>query len=137
MRKTDKTPPHDNPVSRHNPRLEVKPSTADDFKAFYGFYNMPFSAQSLSFFLDGELKGVGGVRFAEGYFLAFSDFDESVKVNGATLYRCALEIMKVVKDMKSQVFALAKNESTAPRLLTRLGFTLFASHDEQEVYVYG
>lgn len=136
MRKTGQQAPED-AIKRHNPHVEVRPSIPEDFKKFYSVDSVPFTARSVSFFFDGELKGCGGVRFEQGYFLAFSDFDESVKVNSATIYRCALEVMKIVKDMKTQTFAVAKNLDKSARLLKRLGWTHYKSEEGQEIYAYG
>lgn len=124
-------------AEKHNPHVEIRPTLPEDLMKFYDLDHIPFSLKGISFFYDGELKGLGGVRFCNGFFLAFSDFDESVKVNDVTKYRVAMEVMKVVKDMKMQVFAEAKHKGMSGRLLKRLGWRLYFTKDEEEFYVYG
>ena len=122
----------------HNPRLEIRPATIDDIKKFYGMDKLPFSAQCLAFFLDGELSGLGGVRFGNGYSIAFSDIRPDIRVSKMTIYRCALEIMKMVDAIKTPVVAI-KNENlkSAKRLLESLGFVYERSDEEGDIYKYG
>jgi hypothetical protein len=122
-------------ILKHNPRVEIRPSTKEDYQAFYGFEAMPFTVRSLSFFLDGALKGLGGVRLERGVYIAFSDMKEDVKVSKATIYRCGLAVMGLIKEMGISVLAVAKNDQTAPAFLKRLGFTL--ADPEEGIYRHG
>lgn len=116
-------------IMKHNQRVEIRPSTAADFCAFYDFKTMPFTARSLSFFIDGTLAGLGGVRLEKGCYIAFSDMKEDVKVSKATIYRCGLEVMALIKNMGISVVAVAKNDQNAAKFLKRLGFILDDSGD--------
>lgn len=118
----------------HNKRVVVEPATLDHFKQFYGYDEMPYSARGKAFYLDGELVAVAGVRFVQGYFLVFSEIKPDVKVEKATIFRCGLEVMDMVKSLGLPVIAVAGNGITAPRFLKHLGFTQSPCG---EYYYYG
>lgn len=123
---------------RHNQRLEIRPLTADYIMEFHGLSAMPYSARGYAFFLDGDLVGMGGVRFHGPYFIAFSDIKENVKVEKATVYRCALEVMKLIRDMGIKTVAICNNDvPSAPKFLAHLGYHHSHSDPAGEFYVHG
>lgn len=118
----------------HNKRLEIKPSTQEHFMEFYEMETMPFTAHSLSFFLDGDLVALGGVRIGKDGFLAFSEIKPGVTVEKATIYRCGLEVMKMIKKLNIPVVAIPADQCTAPNFLKHLGFK---TDEKGEVFVHG
>jgi hypothetical protein len=80
--------------------------------------------RGFSFYLDGELSGVAGVMYCRsGYFIAFSDIKNHVNVEKMTIWRCTLEVIKMIDKMKIPVFAdrdTTKGNSAA--FLKKLGF---------------
>lgn len=121
-------------VTSHNPRVEVRPSTLEDYRVFYNIDSLPFTTRGLSFFLDGELVGLAGVRFFKTFFLVFSEIRPDVNVSRATIYRCGIEVMNMVDDLNIPVVAVPGNGLTAPNFLKHLGFT---PDETGEVYYYG
>jgi len=121
-------------VTNRNPRVRVEPSTLEHYKQFYDVGSMPFTVRSLSFFLDDELVAVGGVRFCKSFFLVFSEIKPGVNVEKATIFRCGIEVMNMVKSLGIPVVAVPGNAMTAPRFLKHLGFT---PDPTGEVYYYG
>jgi hypothetical protein len=120
-----------------NKSVEIRPVTHDDICAFFETDSPPFTVKGLSFFLEGELVAIGGVRYERGYFIAFSDIKPGVTVSKATVYRCGLEVMKFIKDLGIPVVAMAdENLESAPRFLTHLGFEYKRSDPNGEVFTW-
>lgn len=119
---------------KHNPRVTSSPITKEAFCEFYGMSSTPFSLRGISFYLDGKLAGVGGIRYCNGFFLAFSEMKPDIMASKATIFRCALEIMEIIKGVGMPVYAVCGNALTAPRLLRKLGFIFSHTDDEGEVY---
>lgn len=126
-------------MTSHNPHLDIRPSTAQEYMDWYEMDRMPFSVRSLSFYYDGALAGLGGVRFEHGVHYVFSDIKD-ITVPRATVWRCALEVMKMVREMGIVAYAVQKTDiMTSERFLKRLGFKRdnYNSAHGQEVYRYG
>jgi hypothetical protein len=122
---------------RHNPSVDIRPITHEHVCAFYETDTPPVTVKGLSFFLDGELAAIGGVRYERGYFIAFSDIKPGVTVSKATVYRCGLEVMKFIKGIGIPVVAMADERlESAPRFLEHLGFEHKRSDPNGEVYTW-
>lgn len=122
-------------ITKHNPRVEVRPSTIEDVQKFYGKEKLPFTVRAISFFLDGELAGIGGVRFHNGAYIAFSDMLDTIKPPPATIYRCGIEVMKMIKSTTKEVYAIKEERLvTAERFLSSLGFKHVLSADDGDFY---
>lgn len=126
-------------MTRHNPRLETRPLTIEDYEVFYNIKSMSFTTRGYAFYLDGALAGIGGIRYENGYFLAFSDIKPDIVVPKATVLRCGLKVMKMIKDMGITVVAVKnKNLEKAGRFLTALGFEHTGTTEaNEEIYAYG
>ena len=122
---------------KHNPRVTSRPATIEDIKSFYNIETLPYSIKALVFFLDGELSGIGGVRFQHGHYVVFSDILENVKVPRATILRCAHMIMDMAKQTHKELYAV-KHESlvSAKRLLQSLGFNYLKPSEDGDVYLW-
>lgn len=124
-------------LSRHNPRVKSRPSTKEDILLVTGEKDIPSTVRAITFLLDGEPAGIGGLRYEKGYYLAFSNIKEDINVSKATVVRCGLEVIKMIKSMGVTVFAVKSNAlPNADRFLKMLGFE-FDSHDEEgDVYIW-
>ena len=121
----------------HNSRVTVSLATVDDYEELMGS-SPAYTFKGISFFLDGVLAGIGGVQYIKQCPVVFSNIKEGVKVNKATIYRCALEIMKLAKTLGVPVYAFADRKIiTSERLLSKLGFVHVGTDTVGEVYKYG
>lgn len=111
-------------IDSRNPRVSIRPLTQQDFDVFYEGNRSYQSLRGYSFSLDGELAGVAGIMYCGGgFFIAFSDIKSHVNVEKVTIWRCTLEVMKMIDKMKIPVFAdrdISKNNSAG--FLKKLGF---------------
>lgn len=119
-----------------NPRLEIRPATEEDIKRFYGFEKIPYTIRALAFFYNGELAGIGGVRFQNGLCLVFSDSIENVKAPAITFYRCGLEVMKMARSMGVPLVAHRnKCIEGSDKFIKAMGFTFYEKSGDEEFYV--
>jgi len=122
-------------VTRHNPRITFRPATMDDIESLYGITDISFSVRAFTFLLDGELAGMGGLRYSGGYFVAFCDIKDDIMVSKTTVVRCGLEVMKMIRAMKVPVFAVREDRhKTADRFLRAMGFSWDHTDTSGEVY---
>ncbi len=120
----------------HNPRLEVKPATADDIKSFYKIETIPCSVRALAFFYDGALSGLGGVRFEHGMFIVFSDILENVQAPRATILRCGFMVLEMARSMNIPLIAHRnKDLPNADRFLSVLGFEHYMTTEDGDFYI--
>ncbi len=122
-------------LNSHNPRVEVRPATKEDLLEVSGLDELPSTVRAVTFLLDGEPSGIGGVRYENGYYLAFSDIKEDINVSKATIFRCGLEVMKMVKSMGITAYPVKSNElPSADRFLKALGSKFKNSDEVGDVY---
>lgn len=124
-------------LKNHNPRLDFRPSTIEDIVDMTGISSLKNTVRAMTFLLDGEVSGIGGVKYESGYYVAFSDIKPDIDVSAATVARCGLEVMKMIKSMGVQVLAVKSTSSPgADRFLKFLGFEDFQSSPEGDVYLW-
>ena len=111
-----------------NPRVTYRISTVDDIENFTG-KKPESSMRSISFFLDGELSGIGGYKIENGNFVVFSDIKENVIVSKQTIWRCAKIVMDMIEEKGLPMYALSHNK----KFVEKLGFKQF----KDEVFVWG
>jgi hypothetical protein len=119
-------------MSRSN--VIFRETTKDDMLKFFNLDSLPFTVKALTFLLDDDIIAISGVRYGDAGFLAFSDIKEGVSLNKMTIYRGALEVMKMLKDLDLPLIASPKDFESAPKFLTHLGFSPNATG---EVFYYG
>lgn len=119
-------------MSRSN--VIFRESTKEDMLSFFNLDSLPFTVKALTFLQDNDIIAISGVRYSDAGFLAFSDIKEGVILNKITIYRGALEVMKMLKDLNLPLQACPKDFQSAPKFLTKLGFT---SNLTGEVFYYG
>lgn len=119
-------------MSRSN--VIFRETTKEDMLSFFNLDSLPFTVKALTFLQDNDIIAISGVRYSDAGFLAFSDIKEGVVLNKITIYRGALEVMKMLKDLNLPLQACPKNFQSAPKFLTKLGFT---SNLTGEVFYYG
>ena len=119
-------------MSRSN--VIFRESTKEDMLSFFNLDSLPFTVKALTFLQDNDIIAISGVRYSDAGFLAFSDIKEGVILNKITIYRGALEVMKMLKDLNLPLVAIAKDIDNSPRFLDRLGFS---KSIDSGVYYYG
>lgn len=105
---------------KSNPRITYRSATAGDLEDFWGEYP-PVSVRAVAFFLDGKIVGIGGWKMEGGSFVLFSEIKDGVKVEKATIFRCARIVMDMAAENKCPMHAATDN----PRFLESLGFQPF------------
>lgn len=118
---------------KNNPRVTVKPITVEDAKAFMGEDSPLPSHKGLSFFLDGELAAIAGIRFERGLFVVFSNIKSDIKVGRTTIFRCAQIVMKMCRSHGSSLYAICETDKSG-RFLERLGWVKDFQHEGKWVY---
>jgi hypothetical protein len=121
-------------VEMNRSNVVFRETTKEDMLSFFNLETLPFTVKALTFLLDGDIIAISGVRYSGGGFLAFSDIKEGVSLNKITIYRGALEVMKMLKSLNLPLEACPKDFHTAPKFLTKLGFT---QNSTGEVFYYG
>lgn len=117
---------------RSNPRVTYKDATQADLIAFYGL-KPPFSIKAIVFFLDQALVAIGGWKIENGQYVVFSEIKEGVKVEKATVFRCAQVILKMVSEKGCPMYAATHNH----KFLGKLGFKPFETvSDNKEFFVW-
>ena len=113
-----------------NLRVTYKDATEDDLVAYYG-QKPPFSIKGIIFFVDGEMAAIGGWKIQNHRYVVFSEIKEGVKVEKATVFRCAKVIMKMVSEKGCPMYAATENH----KFLEKLGFKPFETvSDNKEFY---
>lgn len=119
-------------MSRSN--VIFRQTTKEDMLSFFNIDSLPFTVKALTFLLDNDIIAISGVRYSDSGFLAFSDIKKGVSLNKITIYRGALEVMKMLKSLNIPLEACPKDFDTAPKFLSKLGFT---QNSTGEVFYYG
>lgn len=106
-----------------NDRVTYRPITLDDYRQFYGDLVLLRSIRGISFFLDHSIIGVAGVRYDGSYFTVFSEMKDGIIVPHVSVWRATKIVMKMVDDLKCDVYALKNPEiDGASIFLNKLGF---------------
>lgn len=71
--------------------------------------------------MDGEILGIGGIYYRNGFMVAFSDFNEKMNDFPFTRGRATKMIMDIVGN-KPCIAIADQRHSGSEKLLTRLGF---------------
>ena len=124
-------------ITSHNSRVTVRPSVKEDISFLVGIDEVPFTVKSITFLLDGEVAGIGGVRYENGYYLAFSVMKDDIKVSKLTIARCGLEVIKMIKEVKGDILAVRdKGFDNSGGFLEYLGFQKIEENQDKEHEVY-
>ena len=119
---------------KSDPRVTYRAATQADLDAIAP-EPVKCSFKALAFFLDGELAGVSGLKFVNSYYVAFLDIKPNLPVTRMTIWRCTLEVMKMVRETTPICLATAdKNVESSERFLKRLGFAIM--NDEERGYLW-
>ena len=115
-------------------RLEVVPATRALLTEYYG--EPPTKSQRAWVgLLGGKPAGVAGFLFHGQYITLFSDLKPEIRPHKKEIWRASAFIMEQAKRYKTPVLAIADpDEPTAPRFLSRLGFTFVGSCSDGDVY---
>lgn len=115
-----------------NPRVTYKDATQDDLISYYGS-TPAFSVRAIIFYLDGEVAAIGGWKIENGSYVVFSEIKEGVKVEKATVFRCARVILEMVSEKGCPMYAATDNH----KFLEKLGFKPFETvSDNKEFFVW-
>ncbi len=115
------------------PSLTVRPADRTGLTRFYG--EPPRRTQkAIIGRYNGRPIAVGGVAFINGQVWAFCDLKPKAKQFPVTLFKACRTILNKAKaDGARMIFARANpDEPTAPRFLTRLGFTPM----QQDIWIW-
>lgn len=113
--------------------MEFHFATFAELKEIHGDVPIP-SVRALVFTEGGVRLGICGVKYDNGYLVAFSELfvPDIPKVK---IWRAAkIFIKKLVKDRGFPVLAVTDNEASA-RFLVRLGFEFLSEDNEGDVYI--
>lgn len=115
-------------------RLEIVPATRALLTEYYG---QPPSKSQRAWvgLIDGTPVGVAGFLLHGQYITLFSDLGQGIRGHKKDIWRAAAFIMDQAKRYKTPVLAIADpDEATAPRFLSRLGFTFVGTCSDGDVY---
>lgn len=123
-------------LERHNPRLSFRPSTREDIENLSGPDKLGFTARAITFLVDGTPSGIGGVQYVRHGFLAFCSISKDVIISKASIVRCGLEVMNMIKSIGAYpVYAIPDVEKkNAERFLKSMGFEPYPG--EERFYIW-
>jgi hypothetical protein len=102
------------------PRLEIRPATAEDFRAVYS--RAPHrTMRALVALLDGEPVGFGGYFLEDGVAVAFSDMHGALAGRKKDIIRCARQLMAFIRSAQLPTVAHAQ-AGTRGIVLKHYGF---------------
>lgn len=118
-------------MTRSEPTFRV--ARPEDAVAYYGTQaKMSFRGYVAE--LDGEVVGIGGVYYANGAPIAFSEMREPMRKHKRAIAKACRMLTQLFDKIGGNVYAVAcPTEPTAPRLLAKLGFVptgLFGAQGE-------
>lgn len=113
----------------------IRPATRADLDRFYPD-GLPGTIRALAFDVDNEVACVGGIVWTDPM-QCFSHTTAAGKRYPKLVWRIALQLKEWMSQRSAPVYALAdRDEPTAPRLLTRLGFVEHNKSAYGQVYVW-
>lgn len=103
-------------------RLEVRPTTRQDFIEFHGV-PPPYRMRALTALEDGAVIGIAGLQYVNGNLIAFSDTGPAIKARKKFLMSFAKTAARMCHEEARPIYAVAdENEPSAHRWLKWLGF---------------
>lgn len=114
--------------------VEIRPATAEDVRSFYGAPEGQ-TVRALVAVLDGEIVGIGGLRYQGDSVVAFSKLAPAIRSRRKDIVRGARAVMQMIERRGKPVMAAAEpTEPNAPSFLARLGFEQVATVEGMEVF---
>lgn len=115
-------------------RVSVRPATAADVARWYEGRRFP-TMRAVVAEMDGQVHGIGGVKFEGGVMVAFSEWTEALRARRGAMLRAGLRVIDLVRQIEGDVYAVADPfEPGAPKLLQKLGFEPLVHNSSGEVY---
>lgn len=104
--------------------VEYRPLTTADLEAFYGSRPVP-TIRGVGLFEDGKPIAVGGLAYGRGASEAFMELRDGAQRYPVSVMKATRLAMQMMRDAGARVvFAKVDTKrDTAPRFLSRLGFT--------------
>lgn len=115
--------------------LDYAMATMADFVEFYG-QAPQYSVRAIVFRKGCKIVAIGGVKSEKGRMVAFSEISPDVTLPKATIWRCAMVVMEMIKAINLPVWAVAEREGeNTGKLIRRFGFEHQAENVDGEVFV--
>lgn len=103
-------------------RVEFVPATQELAERYFGG-TPSYGFRGYAFLLDGDVVGLGGLFWYEGWPIVFSQIKDSMRAKRKDCARAVRLLMNFLDDLGFPVYALQDpDEPTSAGLLAKLGF---------------